>query len=313
MADPYKSVRQDVLREQIKKAIDIHSHYAMLTSLSVILVVIGYFIIRDFQYSGVGDSHSVGIAGDILEHLTDSLCRRSGIDHPVLVKAELPGSVVNGYTDVLESSGQQCHESSPEPWTHGCYRKEEVAPFASSEMMPYTGLVRSTTRHNAVKMRVIEEIGTPCMEDGRHACADSLTFCKDLERVPSRLEHAVVENGLMSHCYRMQRCRHSEDDVEVLRRDNLFPSESDPLFALFVLTLGAMTIPATVVTDLHLTALRTRFYMTSKCFCPAKRHVSEGLSDRRNNLMRIEKLSSMFTDNLTDVKSGPHLLEGRGC
>ena len=67
MADPYKSVRQDVLREQIKKAIDIHSHYAMLTSLSVILVVIGYFIIRDLQYSGVGDSHSVGIAGDILQ------------------------------------------------------------------------------------------------------------------------------------------------------------------------------------------------------------------------------------------------------
>ena len=92
MADPYKSVRQDVLREQIKKAIDIHSHYAMLTSLSVILVVIGYFIIRDLQYPGVGDSHSVGIAGDILEHLTDSLCRRSGIDHPVLVKAQLQGS-----------------------------------------------------------------------------------------------------------------------------------------------------------------------------------------------------------------------------
>ena len=40
MADPYKSVRQDVLREQIKKAIDIHSHYAMLTSFSVILVLI---------------------------------------------------------------------------------------------------------------------------------------------------------------------------------------------------------------------------------------------------------------------------------
>ena len=72
-----------------------------------------------------------------------------------------------------------------------------------------------------------------------------------------------------------------------------------------------MTVSATVVTDLHLTALRTNLHVPSKRFCPAKSHVAEGLSDRCNNLMRIEKLSSMLTYNLTYVKFGPHLLEGR--
>lgn len=312
MADSNKPVRQNVLREQIQKVIDIHRHHAMLTSFPVILVVIGYFIIRDLQYPGIGDSHPVGIAGDILEHLTDSLCRRYGVDHPVLVKVQLPGSVVNGYTVVLESSGQQCHESSSEPWTHGCYRKEEVTVLASLEMMPYAGLIPSTTGHDAVNMRVVEEIGAPGVENGSHSCRQPLIAGKRTDGCPSRLEHAVVENGLMRHGYRMQACGNGEDDVEVLRRDNLFPSERNPLFPLLVLALGAMTVSATVVTDLQLAALRTRLHMATQGFSPAKCHVSKGLFDRCDYLMSAEKLSSMIPDNLTYVKSCPHLLEGRG-
>ena len=117
----------------------------------------------------------------------------------------------------------------------------------------------------------------------------------------------------MRHGYRMQRCGHREYDVEVLGRDNLLPAEGNPLFALFVLAFGTMTVPATVVTDLHLAALWANLHVATQGTGPAKRHVSECLSDRRNYLMTAEELIPMFTDNLTDVKSGPHLLEGRGC
>ena len=67
MADPYKSVRQNVLREQIQKVVDIHSHHAMLTAFSVILVVVRYFSIRHLQNPGVCDGHPVGISCDILQ------------------------------------------------------------------------------------------------------------------------------------------------------------------------------------------------------------------------------------------------------
>lgn len=151
------------------------------------------------------------------------------------------------------------------------------------------------------------------MEDGGHAGADSLTSREGGKCSPRSLEHAVVENGLMLHGDRVEARRNGEDDVEVLCRDNLFSSGCNPLFTLLVLALRAMTVPATVVTDLHLAALRTNLHVPSKRFCPAKCHVSKGLSDRRNYLMTAEELIPMFTDNLTDVKSGPHLLEGRGC
>ena len=91
-------------------------------------------------------------------------------------------------------------------------------------------------------------------------------------------------------------------------RQDFLPAHLNPYLTLLVLALWAMTVSATVVTDLHLAALWANLHVATQGTGPAKRHVSECLSDRRNNLMRIEKLSSMITDNLTDVKSCPHLL-----
>ena len=51
--------------------------------------------------------------------------------------------------------------------------------------------------------------------------------------------------------------------MEVLRRDNLFPAAVDPLLALLVLTLGAMAVPATVVTDMYIPALWAHLDMAS--------------------------------------------------
>ena len=313
MSDSDKPVRQDVLREQIQKVIDIHSHHAMFTTFSVILVVIGYLSIRHLQNPGVGNSYPVSIASDILQYLIYTFSGWSGIYNPVFVKTPLSGTSINVYTNLFKPFSQQGHECSSESWAHCRYREEEVTALTSFELMPHTRFINPTTGHNAVKVRVIEKIGTPCMEDGCHAGADSLTFCKGVKSSPSRLEHAVVEDGLMSHGDRMQACRYREDNVEVLGRDNLLPAEGNPLFAFFVLALGTMPVSATVVTNLHLAALRTNLHVAAKRFCPAKRHVTKSLSDRCNNLMRIEKLSSMIMDNLTNVKSCPHLLEGREC
>ena len=283
----------------------------MPATFSVILVVIGYISIRHLQNPGVSDGHPVSIAGNILQHLIHPFGWRSGIDHPVPVKAELPGPVVDGETDVLEPSGQQSHESRSELGAHGRNGKEEVIPFTSSEPMPDTGFVYATTGHNAVQMRVVEEIGAPCMEDGRHTGAAPLSSCKGGKRGPRSLEHAVVEDGLMRHGDRVEARRDGEDDMEVLGRDNLLPAAGNPLLSFLVLALRAMSVTAAVVADLHLSALRTDLHVAPKRFCPAKRHVSKGLSDGRDYLMSIEKLSSMLTDNLTDVKFGPHLLAGR--
>ncbi len=66
------------------------------------------------------------------------------------------------------------------------------------------------------------------------------------------LEHTVIEHRLMRHGNGMQACGHSKYHMEVLLRDNLLPSESDPLLPFLVLAFGAMTVTAAVVADLAL-------------------------------------------------------------
>ena len=109
----------------------------------------------------------------------------------------------------------------------------------------------------------------------------------------------------------MQTIRHSEYDMEVLGRDNLFPAECNPLLTLLVLTLGAMTIPTAVIADMHIPALGTHLYMAAKGTGTALRHVSESSSDGRYDLMLRKELISMTSDNLTNVKFGPHRLGGK--
>ena len=293
--------------DQIQEVINIHVHNAMFSAFSVVLIVIGDCSVCHVQYPGVRDSHPVSISCDILQHLVDSLGWRSRVNHPGFIKALLSRILIHNETFTLEPSCQHGDQLPSESRAHGRNGKEEAGVSTSLEIMPHAGLIYTTTGHNAVQVRMVEEVGTPCMEYGCHAGANPLTGCKDLDGVPSRLEHAVVEDGLMRHGYIVQTCRYGEDYVEVLCWDNLLPSAGNPLFTLLVLALWAMPVTAAVVTDLDFSAVRTSLHVSPKRFCPANRHVSKGLSDRCDDLMTTEKPFSMLTDNLTDVKLCPHL------
>jgi hypothetical protein len=109
----------------------------------------------------------------------------------------------------------------------------------------------------------------------------------------------------------MQTCRHSEYYMEVLRRDDFFPAECNPLLSLLVLTLGAMTIPAAVIADTDIPALGTDLHMPAKGAGPAQGHVPESSSDRYNDVMTTKELFTMVPYNLTKVVGSPHRLGGK--
>lgn len=189
--------------------------------------------------------------------------------------------------------------------------KKEVTFFATVEMMPHTEFVHPATRHNAVNVRMVEQIGTPRMKDGGHAGTQSLIACKGGDGVPCGLEHAIVEGSLMVNGYRTQAIRHREYHMEILLGNNLLPAERNPLLTLLVLTLGAMTVTATVVAYLDFAALGTYLHMTSKGAGSAHRHMTKRFPYRRNYIMGTKKLLSMVTYNLTDVEACPHCLGGK--
>ena len=67
---------------------------------------------------------------------------------------------------LFESPCEQRHEFASELGAHGSNRKEEVRALTALDMMPHTSLVHSTARHNTMYVRMVEEIGSPRMEDG---------------------------------------------------------------------------------------------------------------------------------------------------
>lgn len=234
MTDPDKPTREYVLRKQIQEAHNAHIHDTMFPATFVLLVVVGNLRAGDAQYPGIGNGHTIGIAGNILEDEIDTFGRRARVNDPVFGKALLADLLINDETFLLEPSGKQRHESPSEFGTHGYHRKKEVVVFTALEMMPRAMLVYPATRNNAVNMRMVVQIRAPRMEYGSHTSKQSLTSGKCADGSPCRLEHTVVEDALVGYSNRMQAIRHSEYDMEVLDRDNLFPAESDPLLTLLV-------------------------------------------------------------------------------
>ena len=230
--------------------------------------------------------------------------------YPVFLFTLSPDFLVDDDIFLIESLSNQMHKPAVEFGAHGCDGKEEVRMITTLDMMPHTMLIHSTSRHNTVYVRMVEQIGSPRMEDGSHAGCEPLLGSKSINSSPCCFEHAVVENTLMSHCHRMQARRHRENDMEVFDRDNLFPAELNPLLTFLVLTLGTMSVTTAVVADMHIPAFGTHLYMAAKGTGTALRHVSESSSDGRYDLMLRKELFAMTTDDLSNVKFGPHFFLG---
>ena len=294
-------------RQQIKESIDVHGHDAVLAGLLVHLVVIGDSPLVDIEYPGISDGHTVCIASDVFEHLTDSFGRGLCMNDPWLVEALLTDGLGDDNSLFLQPACQQIHETSPESGTHSSHGEEEGRTSASMNLVPYSPRINASTGHNTVNMGVVKEIRSPRMENGGHASEQSLLGSKCINGGPCSLEHAVVELPLIRHRDRMQAVGQREHDMEILGGDDFLPAELNPLLTLLVLTLGTMAVTTTVVADSDLPALRTHLYMSAKGTGSALRHVPESSFDRRNDMMLTKELSSMDSDNLADVEACSHL------
>lgn len=297
-------------RQQIKERIDVHGYDSMLATLLVHFVVIGDLRVGHVQNSGICDGHAVGIAPDVLEHLSDSLGRGLGMNDPRLGKAFLAYSLGDDGALLLQPSGQKIHETPSELITHSSHGEEERRTPATMYLMPYAIGVNASTGYNAVDMGVVKEIRSPRMEDGCHSSLKPLSCCKSVNSAPCSLEHTVVELPLVGHCNGMQTVRHCEHDMEVLGRDDLFPAELNPLLTLLLLALGAMPVTAAVVADSDVPAFGTHLDMPAQGTGTALRHVPEGSFNRRNDMMPAKELSTVAPDNLTDVEARPHRFGG---
>ncbi len=297
-------------RQQIEERVDVHGHDSMLTALLVHFVVVGDSSIGNIEYPGIGDGHAVGIAPDVFEHLSDSLGRWLGMNNPWIVKAPLANVFGEGTSLLLQPACQEIHETPPELVAHGSHGKEERCTPASMNLMPYARRINASARDDAMNMGVVKDVRSPRVEDGCHTSEQPLPGSECINGGPCSLEHTVVELPLVSHRYMMQTVGQCEDDMEVLGGDDFFPAELNPLLALLVLALGTMTVSAAVVADMDVPTFRAYLDMPAQSAGTALCHVPEGSFNRRNDMMLAKELSTVASDNLTDVEACSHFFLG---
>lgn len=72
-------------------------------------------------------------------------------------------------------------------------KEKLLCAFATFEVMPDTLLVHPSSCDDAVNVRMVIQIGSPCVENACHASLQSLSVKELLQSAPCCLEHAGVE------------------------------------------------------------------------------------------------------------------------
>lgn len=77
-----------MLEEAAQELLRRKDHDALFTAVRVVLPTKADLGVGDREQAMVGDSHAMGIAGQVMKHVFGAAEGRLGIDHPVLPKQE---------------------------------------------------------------------------------------------------------------------------------------------------------------------------------------------------------------------------------
>ena len=244
----------------------VHPHQFMHSPMPVVLPVVGDHasFCTIFNNARVTDGNTIGITANVFQHLVDTFGWWTAIYNPSLLKALLANNLWNDNLLLTQTRREHGHELGPEHLAQRLHWKKEIPGIlgASLQMMPHTIFIHTATCYDAVDVRMVEEVGAPCMEYACHSPLQPMALIELPQGVPCGTEHAGVEQPLMQHGYRMQAVRNGEDHVEVLHaRHHLFLAHLYPHLAFLVLALGTMTVSAAVVADMDVATLGADLHM----------------------------------------------------
>jgi hypothetical protein len=105
VTDVHESTRQNVEKEPSQKLHSVQSHGAMTATPGVVLPEECNLAVFKGDEPLIGDSHAMGIAGKVLEHLLGAAEGRLSMDNPIFVPYGLePGLPNFGMLEVAKSS-----------------------------------------------------------------------------------------------------------------------------------------------------------------------------------------------------------------
>jgi len=108
------------------------------------------------------------------------------------------------------------------------------------------------------------------MKDARHTTLQPFPVIECFQCVPSRTEHAGIEQSLMRQGNGMQAVGNGEHHMKVLHSgEYLILAHVNPRLTLLALAFGAVAVAAAVVAHMYAATLRTFLDMPSQPACAA--------------------------------------------
>ena len=92
VSDANQTAGQHVKQEAAQELMGGDGHDLLLAAVGIISPAEGDTIVLEGQEAMVGDGHTMGVAGQVVEHMFRAAEGRLGVDHPVLLP-ELPEEV----------------------------------------------------------------------------------------------------------------------------------------------------------------------------------------------------------------------------
>ena len=85
-ANAHEAARRDVQQEAAKELLATDRHRPLLTPAGVVLPPEGHLTVRHVGNPVIGNGHSMGVTGQVMEDMLGSPEGRLGVDHPVRTK-----------------------------------------------------------------------------------------------------------------------------------------------------------------------------------------------------------------------------------
>src|ERR1700722_9288518 len=243
ITDPLEAAGQDMDEEAADELVGIQCHRLLLAAATIILPLEANLAIVDIEDAIVGNGDAVCVSADVFQDLLRSGEGALCIDHPfgltdrgqvTLEGVPLPQMSQGGEKYQLtggKCSLQSLDEEPPEQLRENLYRQEIARPAGD----PLVAVRRQPAAgHNHVKMRMVQQIGPPCVENGEEPDLRTKMLRVGGDRPQSlgyRTEQNAVDDRLVLQGNGRQLGWQGEHHVEVLRVENLGTAVIQPLSA----------------------------------------------------------------------------------
>jgi len=209
----------------------------------------------------VANSYFMSVSAQIFDYMFRSREWLLGVNNPVVFV-----QAINKLRCLWQILLKGLYKLTPEDFGKILYPEQKhFVIFRGTYLFPLPSEVDSPAGNNTMNMRVQTQILSPCMQYRYHARLSMQLCVRELRYgFPYTGKQQVVKICRMLNKQTIEFVWYCKNNMKVWNRKQILLAVLYPCFPLSVLTLGAMTVTARVITDTDMTTLITFINMSAQ-------------------------------------------------